>query len=770
MPISVVCPSCSGRFKAPDQAAGEDTICPTCEGPITIPASSNGAAPSSSFSPGESAGLPDSDDEGESRERAAIVFACQGCGANYKVPDSAAGQMVSCPRCAHPIKVPSRPQPPSEPEAFRAIPSEFKGPLSNSAPCAAMEFSCPGCGKQFQLLSVAVGMLVECPDCTKQFQVPSASDEEAPPPPPPPPPPPSVRPPTDGSLVVTCAACSGRFKVPGAAAGRTIKCPKCSRPIAVPGSASASAAAPVESSNGEDHHEESPPDPPKSHVEEEKEPDTWMAGMTPSEKKAPAQAAPMLIGCPACGMKLKAPPALVGKTVKCPKCAAPIKVGVAPAKPNPAPVPKPTAKDELVSPTRKQGESDPDDDVPAARGAALKAPSKLAAKKPAPPPSPEEPEEEELIDREEADSEPPEEEDVDEQPRKRKSRLDEDESPLRKKKRPDKGASPSAMLWVWVGLGIGVSLLLIGGVLAFTVFRGGETKPKTNLEVAANPPTSDQLTNLPMPKPKVTTPASVPAVPDTQPLLVPATQPLLVPPTQPLVVPDTQPKIVPDTQSKMIPDTKPMPDTKPIPTMPAKDPLAAALEGLKDADKAKKRAALDDLAKLEPIKAKQAAVAKMLEPLILDSDVFVRTAAVKAMGVWQTNDQVAFYLRGLADPKNQNKKDLFELLGKLPSESSASKIAPYLSVAAERPNASNALQNMGAVAERPVLQYLQHQDPQVRLEAIKVLGKVGTKRQSLPTLQNMKATAQQMVARKQQGADQLLSAITDAMTAITNRP
>ena len=38
MSIAVGCPSCGGRFNAPDSAAGRRTKCPTCGSPLSVPA------------------------------------------------------------------------------------------------------------------------------------------------------------------------------------------------------------------------------------------------------------------------------------------------------------------------------------------------------------------------------------------------------------------------------------------------------------------------------------------------------------------------------------------------------------------------------------------------------------------------------------------------------------------------------------------------------------------------------------------------------------
>ena len=38
MPVTVTCPSCGARLKAPDNAAGKKLACSQCRGPIAVPA------------------------------------------------------------------------------------------------------------------------------------------------------------------------------------------------------------------------------------------------------------------------------------------------------------------------------------------------------------------------------------------------------------------------------------------------------------------------------------------------------------------------------------------------------------------------------------------------------------------------------------------------------------------------------------------------------------------------------------------------------------
>jgi hypothetical protein len=56
MPVSLSCPACGARLKAPDNAAGRTFRCPKCQGPVVVPASGPTA-----FAFGTTAGPADDD-------------------------------------------------------------------------------------------------------------------------------------------------------------------------------------------------------------------------------------------------------------------------------------------------------------------------------------------------------------------------------------------------------------------------------------------------------------------------------------------------------------------------------------------------------------------------------------------------------------------------------------------------------------------------------------------------------------------------------------
>jgi predicted RNA-binding Zn-ribbon protein involved in translation (DUF1610 family) len=93
------------------------------------------------------------------------------------------------------------------------------------------------------------------------------------------------------SILLTCASCRQSLKVKDDLAGKRVKCPRCGERVPAPAAV-----------GGRD-------EPPPTATAEE-----------------PSAAAPLLVRCTGCGLKLKAKPEKAGKSIKCPKCARVVKV------------------------------------------------------------------------------------------------------------------------------------------------------------------------------------------------------------------------------------------------------------------------------------------------------------------------------------------------------------------------------------------------------------------------------------------------------------
>lgn len=112
-----------------------------------------------------------------------------------------------------------------------------------------------------------------------------------------------------------------------------------------------------------------------------------------------------------------------------------------------------------------------------------------------------------------------------------------------------------------------------------------------------------------------------------------------------------------------------------------------------------RRHAADKLATAEPNQRRDE-VAKLLEPLLSDSDQFMRSAGAKALGVWGNSESVPALLKLLDDGAHAVRWAAIESLGNLQDEQAAKPLTQCVRANNDRPNASRALQAMGPVDNR----------------------------------------------------------------------
>jgi HEAT repeat protein len=147
---------------------------------------------------------------------------------------------------------------------------------------------------------------------------------------------------------------------------------------------------------------------------------------------------------------------------------------------------------------------------------------------------------------------------------------------------------------------------------------------------------------------------------------------------------------------------------------------AEALRRLTSKDATVQRATLvwfTDNAPSEPTQRSQ--VAKILATFLDDTDGNIRTTALRALKLWVTKDCLAklleFAKREAQSPFGN--QPLIEVLEQIKDETAAQAIALQLPNFFQRANASRALLNMGPLASKAVLQYLNHPDFGVHGEA-----------------------------------------------------
>jgi len=149
--------------------------------------------------------------------------------------------------------------------------------------------------------------------------------------------------------------------------------------------------------------------------------------------------------------------------------------------------------------------------------------------------------------------------------------------------------------------------------------------------------------------------------------------------------------------------------------------------------------ALMELQQMRPNERRQE-VARVLESLLNDPELFVRQHAIDALAVWGSKENVPALIKILEESKGFQevfvRHSAIKALGGFKDERAAEPLAACLEELTDRHFAGEALQKLGPAAEKPVLRRLTHHDWQVRMAACEVLQAVGT-RDSIPALEKV---------------------------------
>jgi hypothetical protein len=188
--------------------------------------------------------------------------------------------------------------------------------------------------------------------------------------------------------------------------------------------------------------------------------------------------------------------------------------------------------------------------------------------------------------------------------------------------------------------------------------------------------------------------------------------------------------------------------------------LDKTLSDLTTGEFGKVRSAAVRLAKAYPAEPRRGEVARALEPLATDRNVFLRQAGAQALAVWATSDNVPTLIALVNDQMPSCRAEAMKALGELKDKGGAQAVATRLTDAADRGRARQALEAMGPVAEKPVLALLANPDGQIRLEACGILKSIGTQ-ESVAGLQNAVQLDKDPRVRR---------AAQDALTALAGRP
>jgi hypothetical protein len=205
MAIAVECPVCEFQGKVADDQQGQETVCKGCGHKFTVSSASSGSAAEGSAGAATATAA------------ATVVVQCPSCKVGGKVPASARGKKIKCPKCSNAFVVPG-------------------GPASTPAPGG------PAARLSDTDLPAPVQETAKTPAATASTTTTPAPKPRAQPKPPPDPAPiegaeviaddadQPIEVVDDAAIVIDaiCPKCKHNGTVPEKFAGKKVKCPRCS--------------------------------------------------------------------------------------------------------------------------------------------------------------------------------------------------------------------------------------------------------------------------------------------------------------------------------------------------------------------------------------------------------------------------------------------------------------------------------------------------------------------------------------------------------------
>jgi HEAT repeat protein len=152
-----------------------------------------------------------------------------------------------------------------------------------------------------------------------------------------------------------------------------------------------------------------------------------------------------------------------------------------------------------------------------------------------------------------------------------------------------------------------------------------------------------------------------------------------------------------------------------------------ALAAVRSGDDTRKNQGVAWLQQAPPDPQRGAEVAQALEPLLDDPDPFLRDPAAQALGRWAVKDNVPTVLRMLNSDSGAQREAAMDALARIKDPRGTAALAGRLNNFSDRGHASQALQALGAAAEKEVVRYYFDRDGATRDEARRVLGVYRTK-------------------------------------------
>jgi predicted Zn finger-like uncharacterized protein len=155
--------------------------------------------------------------------------------------------------------------------------------------------------------------------------------------------------------------------------------------------------------------------------------------------------------------------------------------------------------------------------------------------------------------------------------------------------------------------------------------------------------------------------------------------------------------------------------------------LTQGIQDLKAGDFDYRKSVAEWLCQIPVKEERRREVADALNPLLTDSRPDVRLAALKALAVWGTPNEVPAIIRAVDDDSNEVRQLAMQTLVRLKDPRGVDAIAGRLSNLFDRDQATRALQDMGPAAEKAVVKYYHHKDNDVRDRARRLLQEYNAK-------------------------------------------
>lgn len=160
--------------------------------------------------------------------------------------------------------------------------------------------------------------------------------------------------------------------------------------------------------------------------------------------------------------------------------------------------------------------------------------------------------------------------------------------------------------------------------------------------------------------------------------------------------------------------------------------VSNAMEGIQSNNRERRIAGADQMAKVYvALPERRVEVAKALEPLATDKDIWIANAALRALVIWGGPENIAAVTPAIGNAFTR--AQAIAVLATSKSPATADILAKLLPDLGSRGAVSTALKKMGLIAEKSVIPFVTHKDAFCAAEACNILKEIGTDA-SIPTL------------------------------------